>query len=312
MKRTVLMVLVIIGMTLLGGCLSMNDENGDDQNEQTDDSSYENSDRYVSVQEYTGEGYTLANGKENDRIANDNREVIEEAVKDFFQEEYKTEVSVHQIVGNKDGATVFVESVGEPHFYTYAVIPINQATKEIVTEGVFTQEGQVENAIMAGVYGMVFEEEFNNLTNLIQEVASKHKLVGKNSEIMSLGANRFSNEYYSVTIFNSDTSDVFQRVIKEYLDESNKNYEEWTQLVKKEEIDPQNVAISIKLFMRQKQIDPSPNALKELKETLKDNDNIPTGAYNIYIHDNLIDKITATGDKENSIEWAFPNELIKK
>ncbi|MDQ0233676.1 hypothetical protein J2S19_005033, partial [Metabacillus malikii] len=43
---------------------------------------------------------------------------------------YKTEVKVHNVVGSQDAATVFVESVGEPHFYTYAVVPIENKRKK--------------------------------------------------------------------------------------------------------------------------------------------------------------------------------------
>ncbi|ENH97733.1 lipoprotein [Gracilibacillus halophilus YIM-C55.5] len=312
MKRTVLILLVIIGMVLLGGCLSMNDsqnENSDDQNEQTDDSSYENSDRYVSVQEYTGEGYTLANGKENDRIANDNREVIEEAVKDFFQEEYKTEVSVHQIVGNKDGATVFVESVGEPHFYTYAVIPINQATKEIVTEGVFTQEGQVENAIMAGVYGMVFEEEFQNLTQKIKHLNEKYNLTGIRKEAIAIGADRFSNEYYFVTI---RMEEPFKEVLENYLQNPDRTTEEWRNMIDMEQIEPKNIGFAINLYMSHKSKEPNSKAFDELVKTIENADNIPKGIYGVFLHDNYINKTTADGYKDNSLERAYPNDIVKE
>ena len=77
------------------------------------------------MQDYTGEGYTLKNGSKTDTIAQENKEEITKAVEMFFLERYKTEVMVHNMVGAADGATVFVESVGEPHFYTYAIVPID-------------------------------------------------------------------------------------------------------------------------------------------------------------------------------------------
>ncbi|GAE94922.1 hypothetical protein JCM21714_4122 [Gracilibacillus boraciitolerans JCM 21714] len=126
-------------------------------------------DYYVPVQEYKGEEYTLPNGKKTDRIANENREEIEKAIKSFFKEEYKTEVKVHNIVGNVDGATVMVESIGgEPHFYTYAIIPIDTEKEIVLKEKVWSQEMAIESAIMTGgIYGLIEKDKFDNLTNLI-------------------------------------------------------------------------------------------------------------------------------------------------
>ncbi len=73
-------------------------------------------------------------------------------------EKYKTEVIVHNMVGAVDGATVFVESVGEPHFYTYAIVPIDVDQKEVNSENVWSQEGQVENAIITGIFAMIFDQ----------------------------------------------------------------------------------------------------------------------------------------------------------
>ncbi|WP_404443030.1 DUF1672 domain-containing protein [Sutcliffiella horikoshii] len=65
-----------------------------------------------------GEGYTLKNGEKTDKIAKENKEEITKAVEKFFLEKYKTEVIVHNRVGANDGASVYVESLREPHFYT--------------------------------------------------------------------------------------------------------------------------------------------------------------------------------------------------
>lgn len=64
------------------------------------------------------------------------------------------------MVGAKDGATVFVESKGEPHFFTYAVVPINVKEKKVMTDQIWADEFQVENAIKGGLYHMIFSEEF--------------------------------------------------------------------------------------------------------------------------------------------------------
>ncbi|CAN7193403.1 DUF1672 family protein [Rossellomorea sp. LjRoot5] len=94
------------------------------------DSEREVHNQFESVQDYTGEGYTLKNGKETDKIAEEHRKEVESAVKDFFLKEYKTDVKVHNAVGNEAGATVFVESTDPLHFYTYAVVKLRDAYNE--------------------------------------------------------------------------------------------------------------------------------------------------------------------------------------
>lgn len=74
-----------IGLSLLlGGCMNMDNANGNglDEKKNTQD---EVKDQYARVQDYKGEGYTLKDGKENDKIAEEHREEVEKAVKDFSE-----------------------------------------------------------------------------------------------------------------------------------------------------------------------------------------------------------------------------------
>lgn len=104
----------VIGISLLqGGCMKHSS------------TSKEVTDQYERVQDYKGEGYRLTNGAANDKVAEENREEVEKAVKAFFIKNYETGVKIHNLVGNKDGVTVFVESTGPVHFYTYAIVPFH-------------------------------------------------------------------------------------------------------------------------------------------------------------------------------------------
>lgn len=79
---------------------------------------------YVSVQDYTGEGYELREAnKEIEETAKAAGEQIEKAVIDYMRKMYKTEVRVTNILGAQDAATVFVKSEKDPNFYTYAIVP---------------------------------------------------------------------------------------------------------------------------------------------------------------------------------------------
>ncbi|WP_244535192.1 DUF1672 family protein [Gracilibacillus kekensis] len=240
------------------------------------------------------------------RIANENREEIVKAIKSFFKEEYKTEVKVHNIVGNVDGATVMVESIGEPHFYTYAVIPINKKIEEIYSDKVFSQQGQVESVIIAGLYGLIKKEEFQNLTNLIEDLNEKYNLTGLNEEAIPIGANRFSNQYYFVSIGDLNS---FNHVLKEYIEDPNRSQEEWLELMNVQNIDFKKMIIAIKLYMASSNVDPNKKALDELIQAIESSNNIPNGNYQLILNDNLIHKEDANGYKENSLEKI---DLLKK
>ena len=99
---------------------------------------------FVRIQDYTGEGYKLRDSRpETGKLAEEHREEIEEAVQQFFLNNYKTEVIVHNMVGAVDGASVFVESVGEPHFYTFAIVAIDVKNKTVELDTIRSQEGKL-------------------------------------------------------------------------------------------------------------------------------------------------------------------------
>ena len=80
---------------------------------------------FVRVQDYIGEGFSLRNSHRTKDIIKGKEGEIEDAVVTFFQTKYKTDIKVHAIHPAVDGAAVYVESIGDPHFYTFAVVPID-------------------------------------------------------------------------------------------------------------------------------------------------------------------------------------------
>ncbi|MBP3041883.1 DUF1672 family protein, partial [Bacillaceae bacterium Marseille-Q3522] len=210
-------------------------------------------DYLVRVQDYTGEGYELRNGEETDKIAKAHRLEIEKAVKDFFLEKYKTEVTVHNVVGAIDGATVFVESVGEPHFYTYAIVPINAEKKKVYINNVWTEEGQVEDCISGGIYAMIFEEELKKLDQYLQTLVSEYPIVGSRIEaIQNVGAVGYSTEFYYITTYD----DNLIKLSDLYLQYPTRTKEEWKNSFNKNSFEPDGVIIAINLHMKESEAKP--------------------------------------------------------
>ncbi|MGM0753191.1 MAG: DUF1672 family protein [Bacillota bacterium] len=300
-----------IGLSLLlGGCMNMDNANGNgvDEKKGTQDEVEDQTNRLVSVQEYDGEGFSLKNGQENDKIAEAKREEVEKAVKDFFLKQYKTDVEIHNIVGNVDGASVFVESVGKPHFHTFAVVPIDSIENKILTDQVYSLEGEVENAITSGVYGLIYEDQFSKLDKLLKEITEKYPFTGENIQaINNTKSFGFGNEYYFVSFFDMEIS---ERIVKIYLENPDITKEDLKGL-NLEKLSPDSINITIQLFKDKKDSNPTNEELEEIAKVIEDAEGLPFGAYNLLLHDNVIDKVTGSGDKETTVDRADPNYIIK-
>ncbi|WP_353948249.1 DUF1672 family protein [Sporolactobacillus sp. Y61] len=278
---------------------SITGENRNEQNENV----------FARVQDYTGQGYALEGGEETDKIAEAHRDEVVHAVEKFFREKYKTEVIVHNLVGNIDGVTVFVESVGEPHFYTYAIVPIDKSQKKINTDAVWSQEGKVEDAIRTGIYNMVFDDKFKNLDDYLTDFTSNNLVVGKKEDaIANVGGNGFSTPYYYMSI----SKDAFSEdILSKYLENPQMTKIEWKEEMKDIKLHPKEIYITLQLFMKEHNAQPNKEIFNKISSDIEKLKNIPSGAYSIYLHDNKIYRSSGIGNKENSLKRGTPNKIIK-
>jgi Protein of unknown function (DUF1672) len=299
-----------IGLSLLlGGCMNMDNANGNGVDEHKEPSK-EMEKQLVSVQNYKGEGYTLPNGEEMDKIAEDNKDEVESAVKSFFKENYKTDIKVHNIVGNEDGATVFVESIGRLHYYTYAIVPIDIDTKTIHGDKVFSEEGQVEDGIKGGLYRLIFQEQFDKLDSYFKDLVSEGEVVGKTEEsLQNVGGTGYMTPYYFISTFNNDESikpvfDIFEKNPEADIEELKSAYVEGS-------FSPENLLINVRLFMKDKDASPSEEIFKRVANDLERIEGIPKGSYSLYLNDNKVYKDSFTGEKENSLSRGHGNYIVK-
>lgn len=302
-----------IGLSLmLGGCGNMNQTNANEGNEQTETTNAENqqaNDRLVPVQEYTGEGYTLRNGEKTDKIAHENKEEITKAVEKFFLDEYKTEVIVHNMVGAVDGASVYVESVGEPHFYTFAIVPIDVSQKKVHTDKVWSQEGQVENAIKTALFAMVFDEEVAVLDRYIEELIKNEPLTGRTKEALErVSAAGYATPYY----YTNSSGDEFNVLLEHYFKNPNISREELKSIFTPEMYSANRITFTIYLYMNEENLKPDDKLFKKIVSDIEDMEGLAKAAYSVLLNDNFIDKKSGVGYKDNSLKRATPNNIIKE
>lgn len=291
---------------LLGGCVNGNGVNEKENLEK------QMKNQFVSVQEYTGEGYTLKNGEETDKIAEENREEVEKAVKDFFLKEYKTDVQVHNIVGNVDGATIFVESTDPLHFYTYAVVPIDQSNEKILSDSVFSQEGQVESAITEGLYRKVLHDEFKRLDDYLKKIVEEEPVTGRTIEsLQNVGGSGYMTPYYFLS-----SSVVNNKAIKPvydlYMKDPQVSIEKLRSVYNEQAFDPTKFEVVINLFMKDEDADPDEKVFNKVVSDIENMDDIPKGTYSIFVNDNTVHKQSFEGVKENSLEKTTLDEIVKE
>ncbi|MDR7073281.1 DUF1672 family protein [Fictibacillus barbaricus] len=287
------LAITLLSMLILTGCLMKNETEKDNM---------------VSVQDYTGQGYELPNGEENDKIAEAHLKEIDKATKAFFLDKYKTKVKVHNIVGNKDGATIFVESIGEPHFYTYAIVPIN-GDEKVITKGIWTQEGQVEGSIMSGIYAMIYDEQLKDLDNYLGKFVSEHPVIGVRDEaVQNTFSTGFTTPYYYITVLD----DAYDEFYESYIQNPKTTKEEWKIKAQSLKIDPRGYRVTIHLFMKGKKQKPDQKILDVIVSDLENMTTLSPGYYSVYLNDNYILKDSADGTKDNTIQRANPDYIIKQ
>ncbi len=268
-------------------------------------------DTFVRVQDYTGEGYVLRNGEDADKIAEEKSDEVQKAAKDFFMEKYKTDVKVHNIVGNVDGATVFVESTGPVHFYTTAIVPIDLSQKKVMKNEVVSLEGEVESAIRGGLYHLMFEKEFAELDQYLEKIVAENKVVGKTREaIEKVGGTGYMTPYYFITTSSSD--EAIKPVFDEYIKNPNTPPSKLKTLFDVDKFSVENLKINLQLFMEEEDVEPSKELFNQIPKDLREMNSIPKGSYSLIINDNLINEKVDDGYKENSLRIGVPDYIVIK
>lgn len=269
----------------------------------------ENKPSYVSVQSYKGQGFKLDNGEETNKIAEDHSKEIETAVIKYFKDQYKTDIKVNNIVGATNGATVLVESIAEPHFFTYVIVPIDIEQEKVHTDQIWSQEGQVEGAIMDGIYGMIFKKEFETLRSYLEDFTTKYPVVGLNIEAVEKAAgNGFMTPYYYATVYDKS----FNKLYEQYIQNPKTTSEAWRAEFEKSDHQAKDFIITIHLYMKEKGAEPNKKIFDQLKSDIETLQGLPMGSYSLLLHDNTLDKTNAINSKDNTIETFKKDYIIKQ
>ncbi|AZB41029.1 DUF1672 family protein [Bacillus sp. FJAT-42376] len=315
MKFTYTLGTIVLGSILLtGGCSQLEklDEKLDKKNAEltkklggtpVDDedtpSKTDNQELYARVQDYTGEGFYLPNsGTLTDKLAEKHKKEITKAVKEYFNRSYHTEITVHNLVGARDGISVFVESVGEPHFYTLAIVPVNLSNKEILLDRIQSLEGDVESSIETGLYAMLYKNELQQLDKYLENIQIRFPVTGMRIEaIQKTAANGFAKSEYYISNFDKTLDELGRKYVQDPANTINR-----IKAGNKPALDPKEINITIQLFMKDSNAEPDQSIFDQIVSEIKGKREFPPGIYNVILNDNKIIKRTGTGQKDNSLE----------
>ncbi len=303
MKNSIKLLACSISTALLmGGCFGA--ENAQESSKEQNPVARPK-DQYESVLTYSGDGYDLPGGEENEKTAKKHKDEVVKATKDYLKDEYNIDVEVHNMVGNQDGVTVFFETTGRLHFYSTAIVPIDTENQRILSDNLWTLDGRIENSIRGSLYAYINEDEFKELDKEMESVAKTYDIVGSSLEsLKNVGGNGYSTPFYHVTSTKLDLA--MKPVYDLYLENPKATKEELAESYDTSNFDPNYTFITIQGFMKKEKAKPDQDAFNNIERFVKENNNLPKGTYEIFLNDHYVQKNKGTGLKMNSIKYSTP------
>ncbi|EBB5856566.1 DUF1672 family protein [Listeria monocytogenes] len=270
MKKKIIGLLA--SLLLLGGCFNMNEKTEQEKAQEGT----------TPVQDYVGQGFSFVDGEKSaERVKKDEEKIKQEAI-NYMKNTYKTDVKVNNVVPARNAAVVMVESEEPIQFHTYVIVGLILNKDEVGNAR--SDEGEVEKAIVGGLYAKAYEEEFKNLDVFAEKIAKENNLLGMRAEaIDKTASDGYTSNYYFLSIFALDYPSVYNA----YLENPKISAEELKRLFEKDDSTSKNISIPMKFFVRGNKL-PEQGIADNLANEIKQEEGIPKGRYAVLIYKNFI------------------------
>ncbi|EAK8930902.1 DUF1672 family protein [Listeria monocytogenes] len=270
MKKKIIGLLA--SLLLLGGCFNMNEKTEQEKEQEGT----------TPVQDYVGQGFSFVDGEKSaERVKKDEEKIKQEAI-NYMKNTYKTDVKVNNVVPARNAAVVMVESEEPIQFHTYVIVGLILNKDEVGNAR--SDEGEVEKAIVGGLYAKAYEEEFKNLDVFAEKIAKENNLLGMRAEaIDKTASDGYTSNYYFLSIFALDYPSVYNA----YLENPKISAEELKKLFEKDDSTSKNISIPMKFFVRGNKL-PEQGIADNLANEIKQEEGIPKGRYAVLIYKNFI------------------------
>ncbi|WP_254260051.1 DUF1672 family protein [Listeria fleischmannii] len=236
--------------------------------------------------------------KSKDIVEKNEAEISRRAVK-YMKETYKTDVKVNNVVPARSAAVVMVEAEEPIQFHTSVIVELDMKKKALDPEEanvVRSTEGEVEKAIVSGLYAKAYSSELQNLDEFIHKTGREYSLYGQQEEAIDKTA---SSGYQTAHYFISLSALKFPEVYEEYL--KNQDISDMKIRAMFDKRNPENILIPISFYSQTNKL-PSEKLPKSISHELRHQTRIPKCRYNIQIFKNSIVNRVRLPDGEGVFE----------
>ncbi|EAC4315221.1 DUF1672 family protein [Listeria monocytogenes] len=287
MKKKIIGLLA--SLLLLGGCFNMNEKTEQEKAQEGT----------TPVEYYVDQGYSFVDGNKSAERVKKHEEEIKQVAIDYMKTKYKTDVKVNNVVPARNAAVVIVECEEPIQFTTSVVVGLILNKDEVGSA--HEEEGEVEQAIVGGLYAKAFEKEFRHLDDLTEKLAMKNDLVGYNQEALDkTSPNGYQGKYYFVSLGFKEYLSVYNA----YLNKQEISANELQALFRKDDPTGEKMTIALRFFMKEDKL-PTQDFVDNIAEELLQESNLPKATYLITIYKNSIVNRVGLPDGENTSTEIF-------
>ncbi|MBC1875136.1 DUF1672 family protein, partial [Listeria seeligeri] len=219
-------------------------------------------------------------------------EIKQEAI-NYMKTTYKTDVKVNNVVPARNAAVVMVECEEPIKFHTSVIVSLVLNKDDVGSAR--SEEGEVEKAIVGGLYAKAYKEEFEHLDAFAEKLAKENDLLGMREEAIDKTASEgYTSNHYFLSIFASDYPSVYNA----YLENQDISAEELKILFAKDDSTSKNMSIPMEFYSENDKL-PKQEVADYLAEKIQQEEGIPSGIYAVIVYKNLIVNRVGLPDGEN-------------
>ncbi|MBC1452528.1 DUF1672 family protein [Listeria welshimeri] len=270
MKKIILSLSAVL--LLLSGCFNSNEKTEQEKAQEGT----------TPVQDYVGQGFSFVDGDKSEEIVKRDEEKIKQEAINYVKNTYKTDVKVNNVVPARNAAVVMVECEEPIQFHTSVIVG-----KVINKDGEWlarSNEGEVEKAIVGGLYAKAYEAEFQRLDTFAEKLAKENNLLGlRNEAIDKTAAEGYTSNHYFIVAMDV----YYPSVYNAYLANQGISAEELRKLFEKDDPKYEHVSVPMEFYSKENNL-PEQKLADDLAEELKQEKGLPRGNYMITMYKNFI------------------------
>ncbi|MBC2299803.1 DUF1672 family protein [Listeria welshimeri] len=282
MKKIILSLSAML--LLLSGCFNLNEKTEQEKAQEGT----------TPVQDYVGQGFSFVDGDKSEELVKRDEEKIKQEAINYVKNTYKTDVKVNNVVPARNAAVVMVECEEPIQFHTSVIVgKVINKDGEWLTR---SNEGEVEKAIVGGLYAKAYEAEFQRLDTFAEKLAKENNLLGlRNEAIDKTAAEGYTSNHYFIVAMDV----YYPSVYNAYLANQGISAEELRKLFEKDDPKYEHVSVPMEFYSKENNL-PEQKLADDLAEELKQEKGLPKGSYDIRVYKNSIVNRVGLPDGDNA------------